>query len=112
MADFESLFPYEPVDMVELAVEIGGTAFSLTHANTEIYTYRRHPEVNHIYHVYYLDHAEKNLAVFSCMPLIEQLRELCFSERIQSRPTEWDEKAYAEYQANLLDVELRDLLEE
>ncbi len=108
MNDFETLFPYEPVDMIALEVEIGGVAFTLTHANTEIYTYRRHPEVNHVYHSYY-EERDKQLAIFDCMPLVEQLRELCFGERIQPRPTEWDEKAYEDYQRKILEKELDEL---
>lgn len=112
MPELEPLFPYEPVDMVELAVNIGGIAFTLTHANTEIYTYRRHPEVNHVYHTYFEDHSDRHIAVFDCMPLIEQLRELCFGERIQPRPTDWDEQAYCDYQAKLLEKELEALEDE
>ena len=112
MADFETLFPYEPIDMTALEVRIGDVAFTLTHANTEIYTYRRHPEVNHVYHTYFEEHSDKQIAVFDCMGLIEQLRELCFGERIQPRPTEWDEKAFEEYNRRTLEKELEALGEE
>jgi len=112
MPETEPLFPFEPVDMVELAIEIGGTAFTLTHTNTEIYTYRRHPEVNHVYHSYFEDHQDRQIAVFDCMPLIEQLRELCFGERILPRPTDWDEKAFEEYNRKTLEKELEALGED
>lgn len=46
------------------------------------------------------------------MPLIEQLRELCFGERILPRPTDWDERAFEEYNRRTLEKELEALGEE
>lgn len=105
----ESLFPRDESDEVALEVALSGVHFTLTHANTEIYTYRRNPEVNHIYHTYREEDTDKQLAVFGVMDLIETLRELNFGERVQSRPTNWDEKAYLTYEQQKLDKELEGL---
>lgn len=105
----ESLFPMDESDRVELEVAIKGLMFCFTHANTEIYTYRRHPEVNHVYHQYYEDNFDKQIAIFDAPELIEQLRELCFSERILSRPSDWDEKAWIAYHNQKLEQELDEL---
>lgn len=103
----ETLFPQD--QPVELEIVIGGMEFVLTHANTEIYTYRRHPEVNHVYHQYFVDHQDKQMAVFDSDDLIEQLRGLNFPERIPSTPTSWDESAFLTHQRIKLERELDEL---
>lgn len=105
----ESLFPMDDSDRVELEVAIKGLMFCFTHANTEIYTYRRHPEVNHIYHQYYEDNSDKQIAIFDSEDLIETLRELNFGERILCKPTDWDESAFLQFHKEKLERELDEL---
>lgn len=105
----EALFPRDESDEIALEVAISGVQFTLTHANTEIYTYRRNPEVNHIYHTYREELTDKQLAVFGVAELIETLRELNFGERIQPRPTQWDEQAYLSWQQQRMEAELEGL---
>lgn len=105
----ESLFPRDETDEVALEITLSGLSFTLTHANTEIYTYRRNEEVNHIYHTYRAEDTDKQLAIFGVAELIETLRGLNFGERIQPRPTLWDEQAFMSYQQNKLEAELEDL---
>lgn len=105
----ESLFPMDETDEVALEIAIGGISFVLTHANTELYTYRKYPEVNHIYHTYRDDGTEKQMAIFDAPDMIDALRELNFGERITPRPTTWDEAAFIEHQRKKLEQELEDL---
>lgn len=109
MSNPESLFPIDEMDTAELTISIKGMMFVMSHANTELYTYRRHPEVNHVYHQYYEDNFDKQIAIFDAPELIEQLRELCFSERILSRPSDWDEKSFLAYQRQKLEQDLDEL---
>lgn len=108
---FESLFPPDEDDSASLEIKLGETALSLSHCNTVIYSYRRHPEVNHVYHVWF-DETDQQTAIFSCEALIEILREHNFKEVIESRPTEWDEKAFVEFQRKTLESDLDNLLGE
>ena len=109
MTNPESLFPLDESDSVALEIAIGGISFVLTHANTEIYSYRKHPEVNHIYHTYYDEHTDRQMVIFDCPDMIDSLRELNFGERITPRPTDWDEKAFLEHQRKVLERELEDI---
>ena len=105
----ETLFPMDASDEVALEVNVSGEAFTFTHANTTLYTYRRYPEVNHIYHVYSIEGEEKQLAIFGVSEVIETLRGLNSAERITPRPTNWDEQAYMEWQRQQLEAELGEL---
>ena len=109
MTNPESRFPPHETDEAALEIALGGISFVLTHANTEIYSYRRYPEVNHIYHTYRDEGTDKQMAIFECPDIIEVLRELNFGERITPRPTEWDEKAFIEHQRQKLEKELDEL---
>lgn len=107
----ESLFPMDESDEVALEISVKGLFFIFSHANTELYTYRKYPEVNHIYHQYYdkEDGKEKQIAIFEAPDLIEQLRELNFGERILCKPTDWDESAYIQFHNQKLEKELDEL---
>lgn len=105
----ETLFPFDESDEVALEITLSGIALTLTHANTELYTYRRWPEVNHVYHTYREDDTDKQTAIFNAPDLIDTLRGLNFGERIQPRPTHWDESAYMQWQAQQLEKDLEGL---